>query len=113
MEVSPGVCPGGGKVVSEMSEMSWEERVAAARPATEARAKGGHIGADSIMGFEGEFATVEVAGVRVDMGMGEQFVSGEIVMSRESVGYAIWALAKSIGIDDKAEEMLKAAGVEF
>jgi hypothetical protein len=93
--------------------MSWEERIEAARPATEARAKGGYIGADSIMGFEGEFATVEVNGVRVDIGMGEQIVSGEIVMSRESIGYAIWALAKSIGIDEQAEAMLKAAGVKF
>ena len=96
--------------MSAVSEMSWEERVEQARPATEARAKGGYIGADSILGFEGQFVTVEVAGVKVDDGMGTSFVSGEIVMGRESAGYAIWALAKSIGID--AEPLLKAAGVE-
>jgi len=94
-------------------EEQFAQRVEAARPATEARAKGGYIGADSIVGFEGEFATVEVAGLKIDIGMGEQFVSGEVVLSKESVGYAIWALAKSIGLDEEAEAMLKAAGVEF
>ena len=64
----------------------------------------GHIVADQIVGTE--FVTVEVSGMKVDGIAGRQ--SGELVMSPESVLYAIWALAKSVGKADEIEAFLSA-----
>ena len=71
------------------------------------RAAIGYIGADSIEGTD--LVTVEVRG---DGDNPNVMWYGEIVLTKEAAGYAIWALAKSIGLYDEAEAMLKAAGIE-
>lgn len=81
---------------------TFEQRLAAVQE----RARMGYIGADSIEMTD--LVTVEVRGDH-DVKANTCW-TGEIVLTRESAGYAIWALAKSIGID--AEPMLKAAGVK-
>ena len=78
----------------------------------EQRAAIGYIGADSIdmpNDTDPRYVTVEVRG---DGGKPNVMWDGEIVLTKEAAGYAIWALAKSIGLYDEAEAMLKAAGIE-
>jgi hypothetical protein len=86
--------------MSETITTTFEERLAAVQH----RAEMGHIGADSIEMTD--LVTVEVRGDYDET----RCWTNEIVLTREKAGYAIWALAKSIGID--AEPMLKAARVE-
>jgi hypothetical protein len=80
---------------------TFEQRLAAINK----RAAMGHIGADSI--DMTDLVTVEVRG---DHDVEKNLCwSGEVVLTRENTGYAIWALAKSVGLD--VEPLLRAEGL--
>jgi hypothetical protein len=84
---------------------TFEQRLAAINK----RAAMGYIGADSI-----ELTDLVTVEVRGDHDVEKNLCwHGEVVLTQKSTAYAIWALAKSIGLPDEAEAMLKAAGVEF
>ena len=76
------------------------------------RAEIGYIGADSIDFFTDDAPQLVTVEVRGDGDKPGTCWHGEVVLTKEATCYAIWALAKSIGLSDEAEAMLKAAGVE-
>lgn len=75
--------------------MSPEEKAAAAV-----------VKAESAQGWEGQFIDMEISGLVVEHGMGEEFVAGIVTLSRESALAAMHAMGAAMGESGATAEFL-------
>jgi hypothetical protein len=86
--------------------MASQEFEAAMAKGEAMKERQGSVEISAMEGWSGRYVEMEVSGLAVDMGMGEQFVSGSVVLSRESALAAMWSLGKSLGEPDQTEKFL-------
>lgn len=88
--------------------LSPEEQAAVEAEAQKMREKAvtSVVNAEPAQGWAGEFIDMEISGLVVDHGMGEDFVAGTVTLSRESALAAMYSLGKSLGSPGATAEFL-------